>query len=104
MPNPKLQISKVAAEGLVNELLSDHLPDRYTAAEPSWNSRGYWSVPVVLTYPRLGSIGCVGTIFVNAQNGTISNPTSWEEMRAEGEKLFNQKKHLINVDFLPTRN
>jgi hypothetical protein len=47
-----------------------------------------WRVPIHLTFPALGDVGCVGYIFVDPTSGEIdSSPSAIAELTANAEKL-----------------
>jgi putative addiction module component (TIGR02574 family) len=50
--------------------VTDSLPDRFTADRAELVDRK-WRVPVILAYPRIGSVGEVGEVLVDTDNGSI---------------------------------
>ncbi|MBW4443644.1 MAG: hypothetical protein KME10_20910 [Plectolyngbya sp. WJT66-NPBG17] len=53
------RITAQQAQAISNEFLSDHISDRFTADQPYF-VENFWVVPVILTYPNIGSLGQVG--------------------------------------------
>jgi len=47
-----------------------------------------WRIPIHLTFPALGDVGCAGYIFVDPTTGKInSSPSTIAELTANAEKL-----------------
>ena len=98
-------ITAFEAQAAANGLLLDHLPDRFLAVNPRLDSTGQiWRVSVVLTYPRIGSVGEAGEIKVSAFSDVIVSHTPLDEMKATALKLYEQNREAIQAAFLQTRN
>jgi len=60
------QVTALQAQAAANLFLSDHLGDRFTADQAKISATDdVWEVPVILTYPLIGSVGQVGEILVS---------------------------------------
>lgn len=82
-------LTALEAQATANLLLSDHLPDRFTADQPCFDApQGCWRVPVLLTYPGIGVLGTVGEIQVAAQAATVLTHTSWDTMLQTAHALY----------------
>jgi len=89
-------ITALQAQATANLLLSDHLPDRFTADQACFDPQhACWQVPVILTYPRVGVLGTVGTIQVAAQTATVVAHTPWEGMRHTAQGLYDAHRDVI---------
>jgi len=81
-----------------NVFISDNMRDRFTAGNPVPLPDGKtWEVPVILTYPKIGSIGRVGSIVINADSETILSHTPVLEMYEEGAKLYHKYQGAIKL-------
>jgi len=95
------QVTALQAQATANLFLSDHLPDRFTAAQPHLDPRGdVWHVPVVLAYPGIGSIGQVGDILISTTTAAVVSSTSLTEMRRTAQDLYNAHRDAIEAAFL----
>jgi hypothetical protein len=93
------QITALQAQGLVNQFLSDRLPDRFTADHPELVTEVEWRVPVVLAYPHVGSLGEVGEVMVSTVSEEILDHTPLELMKQAGLRLYGLNRHTIEADF-----
>lgn len=90
------QIAALEAQGIVNEFLSDRLPDRFTADQGVL--RGHvWAVPVILAYPEIGAIGTVGEVQVDRQSGSIVDYTPIDTMNQTAMSLYQANQHAIQA-------
>ncbi|HMV82819.1 MAG TPA: hypothetical protein PKA34_06775 [Blastocatellia bacterium] len=86
------------AQAAANLFLSDNLPDRFCADDPTLdNTANVWRVPVILAYPFIGSIGQVGEICVSTSSEQIISYTPLEEMRAAATPLIEQHRDAIEA-------
>ena len=101
--NPKL--TAFEAQAAANGFLMDHLPDRFCADDPQYNySTRCWVVPVILAYPVIGSIGQVGRLEISPFSTDVLSHTPFDEMKAIGKKLYEERRDEINTAFLQTGN
>lgn len=93
------RVTALQAQALINDFLSDSLPDRFTAdrAELADNK---WRVPVILAYPRIGSVGEVGEVLVDTENGSIVSHTPLEQMKQTGMEFYTANQDAIEAAFL----
>ncbi len=97
----KLIISVQQAQAITNLFLSDYMPLRFTADQPHLTQTGDgWEVPIILTYPRIGSLGQVGTVIVSTEIEKILSYTPFEEMKQSGHKLYEINYDAIQTSFL----
>ena len=87
-----VNISAEDARHLVNRTVVPELGTGLGAKEPDLLLRGgllIWRVPIVLSLPRLGDLGEVGTIDVDAQSGTIiSDKKNQESILQHAQRLY----------------
>jgi hypothetical protein len=87
-------LTALEVHGIANEFLSDCLPDRFTADQPTWaDSR--WRVPVILAYPIVGSIGEVGELFIDGIQAQVVSHTPLEAMKQLGVRLYAARQDAI---------
>ncbi|MGH9855659.1 MAG: hypothetical protein ACREBD_37975 [Blastocatellia bacterium] len=99
------ETSAFRARATANVFLLDHLPDRFCASDPHFDSAAQvWHVPVILAYPHIGSIGEVGEIVLNACCAEVLSHTPFAEMKARGLSLYEQNREKINAAFLSARD
>jgi hypothetical protein len=90
------QIAALEAQGIVNEFLSDWLPDRFTADQGVL--RGHvWMVPVILAYPEIGAIGTVAEVQVDRQSGTIVDYTPIDRIKQTAMSLYQANQNAIQA-------
>lgn len=93
------------ARATANGFLLDHLPDRFCASDPHFDSAAQvWHVPVILAYPHIGSIGEAGEIVLNACCAEVLSHTPFAEMKARALSLYEQNREKINAAFLSARD
>jgi hypothetical protein len=89
-------ITAQQAQAIANLLLSDHLPDRFTADQPQCHEAG-WQVPIILAYPTIGAIGQVGEVWVDLTSEQILSHTDFATMRATGQNLYTRHQDAIET-------
>lgn len=93
-------ITALQAQAVANLFLSDYAPDRLTADQPQFDAdTNEWHVPVVLAYPGIGAIGCVGGIRVCATTASVVSHTPLAEMRQTAQALYNANRDAIDAAF-----
>lgn len=98
-------ITALQAQAEANLFLSDHLPDRFMASDPSLDEdAGVWRVPVLLSYPIIGPVGRTGEILVSATSDEVVSFTPLEEMKAAARILYEQHREAIEAAFSRARN
>ncbi|MGH9799991.1 MAG: hypothetical protein ACRD82_06470 [Blastocatellia bacterium] len=81
-----------------NHFLFDHLPDRLTAGEPRFNAQANaWLVPVLLAYPRIGSVGQIGEIVVSGQTKAVISHTPVDEILQNARIVYDQQREKIEA-------
>ncbi|MBL8187605.1 MAG: hypothetical protein JNK38_06335 [Acidobacteria bacterium] len=104
-PGIATKITAMEAEGVANGFLLDHLPDRFLAIEPRFDSSARaWRLSVVIAYPFIGSIGEVGEVSVNISNEEIISHTPFDEMMSRARVLYDQHREAIETAFAQARN
>ena len=85
------------ARAAANAWLIDHLPDRFAAGMPAYDSpcEG-WRIPVWLAYPGLAPLGPVGELFVDAVSGDVQAHTPIVDMKARALQLY--KHHRADIE------
>ena len=97
---PHLMIAP-EAERAANRYIRGHLPDRFMATDPRLDtSLNVWHVPIVLSYPVIGSIGEVGEVLVRLADGEVISHTPFDEMRAQANRLYAQHRDAIEAPVL----
>ncbi len=97
------KISRESAQTRANQFIIEHLPDRFCAGQPRFvifPIRTVWSIPVVLAYPKLGTIGEVGAVIVDAELGNVVGWTPIEEIREAAKELYEKRKAEIEAPFV----
>jgi hypothetical protein len=86
------------AQAEANLFLSDHLPDRFMAGQPSFDAAAnVWRVPVMLAYAIIGPVGQTGEILVSGDSEEIVSYTPLEEMKAAARTLYEQHRDAIEA-------
>jgi hypothetical protein len=93
------RVTALQAQALVNDFLSDLLPDRFTANLAEWVD-GKWRISVILAYPHIGSFGEVGEVQVDAETVKILNHTPLAQMKQTGIALYTANQNAIEAAFL----
>jgi len=92
----ELNITAFSARQQVNYYLIVHVGNLLHAGEPNLlvgdNGLAQWDVPVIYSLPRRGTLGTIGHLCVDAQNGDIkfNASTSKEELQANAKRLYQQ--------------
>jgi hypothetical protein len=92
------KITALQAQAIANQFLSDHLPDRFTADQPTL-AEDIWQVPVILAYPSIGSLGIVGEIWVSAATESMVSHTELATIKAAGLHLYEIYQNAIETAF-----
>lgn len=98
-PGQNRRVTAFQAQALVNDFLSNSLPDRFTADRSDW-ADDKWRVPVILAYPQIGSLGEVGEVEVDTEIGTILSHTPFEQMKKIGIELYTANRDAIEAAIL----
>jgi hypothetical protein len=98
-PEQHRRLTPLQAQALVNNFLSDSLPDRFTANLAEWVDNK-WRVSVILAYPYIGSLGTVGEVEVDAETAQILSHTPLEQMKQTGIALYTVNQDAIKAAFL----
>jgi hypothetical protein len=93
------RVTALQAQALVNDFLSNSLPDRFTA-DSSELVDDKWQVSVILAYPQIGSLGSVGLVQVDTEIGRIVIHTPLEQMKQTGVELYTIDRNAIEAAFL----
>lgn len=95
------RVTALQAQALANFSLSDLLPDRFTCDQPRFGSGDdLWHVPVILTYPFVGSIGEVGEILVSPDSEAVVSHTPLASMKEAARRLYDLHRDEIEAAFL----
>jgi hypothetical protein len=95
------KVTALQAQATANLFLSDHLPDRFTADQPQLNALDHvWHVPVVLAYPGVGVVGCVGEICITTLSETVVSHTPLAAMKQAAQALYDVHRDAIEAAFL----
>ncbi|MDZ7363629.1 MAG: hypothetical protein ONB46_23365 [candidate division KSB1 bacterium] len=92
----ELNFTAFAARQQVNHYLIIHVGNLLHAGDPDFSvgdeGLALWNVPVIYSLPGRGTLGIVGHIWVDAQNGDLKlkASTSKEELRANAKRLYQQ--------------
>ena len=91
-------ITALEAQGIANQFLSEHLPDRFLACRPHLDAeRSVWRLPVVLTYAVIGPVGEVGEIVLSTSSEEVIDHTPFDEMMARARALYDQHRDAIEA-------
>ena len=88
------RVTALQAQALVNDFLSNSLPDRFTA-DSSELVDDRWQVSVILAYPQIGSLGSVGLVQVDTEIGKIVSYTPLEQVKQAGIELYTIDQNAI---------
>ena len=95
------QITALQAQAAANLFLSDHLPDRFTADQPKLIAAEHsWQVPIILAYPGIGSLGCVGYVTIGATQEKVISHTPLAEVKQKAQRLYDTHHDAIQAAFL----
>src|SRR5215475_5663191 len=93
------------AEAIAGGYLLDYLPDRFSTGAPRFDkAAGVWRIPVILAYPRIGSVGEVGELTVGDSTKEVMSHTPFEEMTTRAFAIYEQRCEEIEAAFLQTRD
>ena len=92
---PPVAVTTSTARRKVNAFVAAHIGNLLLAGEPKlvWIDRLLWRVPIDLTHPRVGRIGCVGQIDIGAMNGEIVLTESEIEVTIDTFRANAQRLH-----------
>jgi hypothetical protein len=94
-------VTALQAQATANLFLSEHLPDRFTADQPQLNAvDNVWCVPVILAYPGVGAVGCVGEICISTFSDTVVSYTPLAAMKQTAQALYDTHRDAIEAAFL----
>ncbi len=93
-----VQISAFVARQKVNVLMLEQISNLLLADEPTLvqdvDKNWVWRVPIDLTYPSRGRVGCVGEIDVDARYGEVRyNEALLAEITDKTQKLAQEVLH-----------
>jgi hypothetical protein len=93
-----VQISAFVARQKVNVLVLEQISNQLLAGEPTLvqapDGSWLWRVPVDLTFPSRGRVGCVGEIEVDARYGEVRcNEELLAQMADQTQQLAQQVLH-----------
>jgi hypothetical protein len=95
------QVTALQAQAAANLFLNDHLPDRFTADQPRLDAADQvWHVPVMLAYPGVGALGCVGNVQIAATEAKVLAHTPLADMKQTAQNLYDTHRHAIEAAFL----
>jgi hypothetical protein len=93
------------AEAIAGGFLLDYLPDRFSTGAPRFDKAArVWRVPVILAYPRIGSVGEVGELTIDDSTKEVISQTPFEEMTTRALAIYEQRCEEIEAAFLQTRD
>src|SRR5215468_2227905 len=99
------EITAFEAEAIAGGYLLDYLPDRFSTGAPHFDKgAGVWRIPVILAYPRIGSVGEVGELTVDDSTGEVESHAPFEEMTSRAFAIYEQRCEEIEAAFLQTRD
>jgi len=87
---PQIRVTAAAAQRRVSHFVLDQVSYLMGAERPALvgEERPVWRVPVVLTNPRDGLVGQVGTVDVDAETGDLLlDPDGIEALQRQGRAL-----------------
>jgi hypothetical protein len=91
-------VTAMQAQAEASLFLSDRLPDRISASNPSLDEDDQvWRVPVILAYPHLGVLGWVGEIVVSTTRPEVLSSTPVEKMLKSAKALAEQHRDAIEA-------
>jgi hypothetical protein len=95
---PQVQVSAFVARQKVNVLMLERVSNLLLAGEPRLErtSAGdwVWHVPVDLTFPTHGRVGCVGEVDVDARYGEVRyDDVLLAHITSEAQRLAHQIPH-----------
>ncbi len=96
--SPQIQVSAFVARQKVNVLMLEQVSNLLLAGEPSLvqalDGGWTWRVPVDLTFPSHGRVGCVGEVDVDARYGEVHyDGDLLARIASEAQRLARQTLH-----------
>lgn len=86
------------ARATANVWLLDHVPDRFAAGIPVYDSgHETWRIPVWLAYPGLAPLGPVGELGVDAVSGEVQTHTPLVQMKTQALALYEQHRAAVDA-------
>jgi len=99
------KITAFEAEAIGGGFLLDYLPDRFGTGAPRFDKAArVWRVPVILAYPRIGSVGEVGELTLDDSTKEVVSHSPFEEMTTRALAIYEQRCEEIEAVFLQTRD
>ena len=98
----EIKVSYRRAMATADRFIVENLPDRLSAGLPKsirFPTRTVWIVPVLLTYPKVGIVGEVGMIAIEAERENVVGWTPFSEVEALARQLYQEKKNEIEIAF-----
>lgn len=93
-------VTAFEAEATASGFVTGHLPDRFAAGDPTLQIESeIWRVPVLLAYPKIGSVGQVGEILISARNAGLVSHTPIDEILSRARKLYDEHRDAIEASF-----
>ena len=91
-------VTAMQAEAEASLFLTDRLPDRISASSPHLDESAHvWRVPVVLTYPFIGTLGQIGEVVVGATKAEVISSTPVDEMLESARSLAEKHRDAIEA-------
>jgi len=101
LTHAKPLITALQAQGLANNFLLEHLPDRITGDQPVWDAAmEVWRIPVILAYPQLGVLGVLGEVQVAANTEIIHWYTPLSEIQERALSLSEEWRDTLEAPLL----
>jgi len=96
--SPQVQVSAFVARQKVNVLMLERVSNLLLADEPTLvqapDGGWMWRVPVDLTFPAYGRVGCVGEVEVDARYGEVRyDDVLLTQIASEAKRLAQQTFH-----------
>lgn len=91
-----LNLSATEAQQMANEFVHRKLSTQLHAATPTLvlNGQVTWRVPLHLTFPTLGDVGCVGYLTADPQTKTLDTaPKTLDQISHNANKLAQRLLH-----------
>jgi hypothetical protein len=91
-------VTAADARAAATAWLMDHLPDRFAAGIPTYDTvHQCWHLPVWLTYPGLSPLGPVGDLWIDAVSGDVQAHTPLAQMHTRALHLYDQHRAAIDA-------
>ena len=95
-----LAVTALQAQAAANFFLNENLPDRFSADQPQLSGlTEAWVVPVILSYPFIGSVGPVGEILVSVDCEEVISHTPLAEMKQRAAETYALHCETIEAAF-----